>query len=204
MTKIKICGLRREIDAEYVNAVRPDFAGMILTPGFKRSIDEETARRISGLIDPKTETVGVFVNEKRDVILSCLERGIIDTVQLHGDETADYIAKIKQMTGCKVIKAVKIRSKDDIKAAAELPADFILFDNGTGTGQCFDWNILREELKGYTGPKFFIAGGINEENVKEAITFKPYAIDVSGGVETDGFKDPIKMRKLTEMVRNRR
>lgn len=197
MTKMKICGLMRVQDAQYANAVHPDFAGMILSAGFRRSVTAETAQAIRDALNPDIPAAGVFVDEKIEAITAFLQRGTIQAVQLHGHEDAQYIAALRQVTDAMILQAFRIRSAEDVQLAQHSAADMILLDSGTGTGQVFDWSLL----SGITRP-FFLAGGLHPENVAEAIrTVRPSGVDVSSGVETDGQKDPQKIRAFADAVR---
>lgn len=192
MSKIKICGLRRKEDAEYANILMPDYIGFILTPGFRRSIDRETAKALKASLKQGIIAVGVFVNDDLDKINSYVSDGIIDMVQLHGNESAEYCRKINAPTikyfRCDESTAERIREYD---------TEYFLFDSGTGTGKAFDWSKIPKTEK-----PFFLAGGISAENVKKAVNeVKPYAIDVSSSVETNGVKDFDKIKKITEMVK---
>ena len=197
MTKMKICGLMRVQDAQYANAVHPDFAGMILSAGFRRSVTAETAQAIRDALNPDIPVAGVFVDENIEAITAFLQRGTIQAVQLHGHEDAQYIAALRQVTDAMILQAFRIRSAEDVQLAQHSAADMILLDSGTGTGQVFDWSLL----SGITRP-FFLAGGLHPENVAEAIrTVRPSGVDVSSGVETDGQKDPQKIRAFADAVR---
>lgn len=203
MTKIKICGLRREEDITYVNECKPDYIGFVFADS-KRKVAKEQARELKALLSPDIQAVGVFVNEDISKVAELLREGIIDVAQLHGDETNDYILKLrKQAEGFPIIKAVRVASKDDVEKCEEIPADYLLFDSFSvkaygGTGNTFDWELV----KGVKKP-FFLAGGINYENMKEALEVSgAYAVDVSSAVETDGYKDKEKIRTLIEKMRN--
>ena len=197
MTKMKICGLMRVQDAQYANAVQPDFAGMILSAGFRRSVTAETAQAIRDALNPDIPVAGVFVDENIEAITAFLQRGTIQAVQLHGHEDAQYIAALRQVTDAMILQAFRIRSAEDVQLAQHSAADMILLDSGTGTGQVFDWSLL----SGITRP-FFLAGGLHPENVAEAIrTVRPSGVDVSSGVESDGQKDPQKIRAFADAVR---
>lgn len=192
MVKIKICGLRREQDIEYVNVLKPDYIGFVLTPGFRRSINFETARHLKTLLSGKITAVGVFVNDSTERINFFFDSGIIDIAQLHGSESAEFCSLIK----APVIKYFNCAESipDNI---GEYDADYYLFDSGTGTGREFDWNNIPK-----TGKPFFLAGGISEKNVRAAIkTARPFAVDVSSSVETNGYKDFEKMKRFMEMAR---
>ena len=197
MTKIKICGLMSAADAQSVNEVHPDYAGMILSPGFRRSVTQETAAAIRSALEPAIPAVGVFVNAEPAEIAAYLERGIIQLVQLHGNEDDAYLAALREITGAQIIKAFRIRTQADVQTAKQSAADIILLDSGTGTGKVFDWTLL----SGITRP-YLLAGGLNPENAAEAVvTLHPAGVDVSSGVETDGRKDPEKIRAFVRAVR---
>ena len=211
-TKIKICGLRRPEDIEAVNKYLPDYVGFVFYKKSKRYVTEEEAEKLCNLLSPFIEAVGVFVSEEPDVILRLMRKGIISIAQLHGDESEEYINKLREElkrpgffsdgspfhTEGKVIKAFLVRDEDDVKKAEKSSADFILLDKGMGDGETFDWKMLGELERPY-----FLAGGINPENVSEAVEkLHPYAVDVSSGVETDGFKDAKKIRAFIEKVRS--
>ena len=146
-TLVKLCGLRRAQDAEAANRARPDLAGMILSPGFRRSITPETACSIRRVLDPGIRTVGVFVDADPEEICRAVGRGCIDMIQLHGNEDGAVIRQVQVRTGLPVIKAFRIRERADLEAAAESAADWILLDSGTGTGRTFDWEMLDAYLK---------------------------------------------------------
>lgn len=187
MAKIKICGLRRVEDVEYVNQLKPDYAGFILSSGFRRSIDN--IDELLPLLDENIKSVGVFVDEGIENVLSSK----VDIVQLHGNETPDYCAKINKPT----IKMLKPDSFDKIKEY-EAYVDYFLFDSGTGTGLTFDWSTLPKTTK-----PFFLAGGLDKSNLSLAINeVNPYAVDMSSSVETDGCKDFDKIKEVIDIVRS--
>lgn len=192
MAKIKICGLRRDDDISYVNKLRPDYAGFILSNGFRRSIDMKTVTHLRNRLAAGITAVGVFVNENEEIVNACIKMGVIDMVQLHGDESAEYCKKIK----APVIKVLKPDTFDKI-SEYEPYADYFLFDSGTGTGKTFDWSAIPDTEK-----PFFLAGGLDRDNLKQAIeTVKPYAVDMSSSVETDGIKDYNKIKEIIDIVR---
>ena len=199
MALVKICGLRTEKDAAFVNEAWPDFAGFICSQGFRRSIDLRTAARLRRLISGDIVTVGVFVDDSQEKILKFLESGAIGAVQLHGSESDEYIDELKSKTEAVIVKAFVIRSADDINRAAASHADIVLLDSGKGSGREFD-----EKLIGNFPREYFLAGGMNAETVREKIKrLNPFAVDVSSGVETDGAKDRNKMIKFVQQVRER-
>lgn len=199
MTKIKLCGMRRVEDIEVVNELHPDYVGFILYfPKSKRNIEPETAALLKSKLNKDIKAVGVFVNADIEKVARLLDEGIIDVAQLHGDEDEVYIKGLKEMTGKPVFKAFKIKTIVDINSANTCLADEVLLDSGTGSGEVFDWNLLKEMKRSY-----FLAGGLNCDNIESALdTLKPYGVDVSSGIETDGYKDKEKMKKFVYAVRN--
>ncbi len=197
MTKIKFCGLTRPCDIEAANAIKPDYIGFVFAPNSKRRVGYKQAVDLKNLLSKDIKAVGVFLNEDISQVISLLNLGIIDAAQLHGDESRDYIARIQQETGKPVIKAFQIHSEQDVAAAEETIADFIILDAGAGEGKTFDWSLIERFKKPY-----FLAGGLSADNVSEAIRrLHPYALDVSTGIETDGVKDTNKMAAFAQAVR---
>lgn len=197
MTKIKICGLRREQDIRYANELMPDYIGFVFLKGKMRYVTFEEAAHLRSLLDPAIPAVGVFVNEPVENVIRLLQSGTIQIAQLHGQEDEAYAEELRRASDHCIIRAFAVRSSEDIHRAFAFPADYPLLDNGKGTGETFDWSLFQEQEK-----PFFLAGGLSPENVKEAIEcFHPYAVDVSSGVETDGFKDYEKMKAFMDAVR---
>lgn len=195
--KVKICGLYRNEDIEYINTYHPDYCGFIINfPKSHRNITIDRLKQLSPMVDPSIKRVGVFVNEDVDVVISLLKENWIDMAQLHGQEDDAYIQTIKREVNKPVLKFFKIQTKDDIQKAISSRADYILLDNGTGTGQAFDWRMLENIPRDY-----FLAGGINLQNVKQAMQYHPYALDISSGVETDKKKDANKIKEIIERIR---
>ncbi len=187
----------REEDIQYANIAAPDYIGFILNyPKSHRNIPLDTAKRLKSMLSDKIKAVGVFVDAPLEYVLEALRLGIIDMVQLHGNEDEEYIRTLKKAAGgVEVIKAVKVTSAEDIRGTC---ADFLLLDNGKGTGQRFDHTLIdRDRL---TKP-FFLAGGITPENINEAAALSPYAVDMSGGIETNGVKDKEKMLAAVNKIR---
>lgn len=199
MTRIKICGLKRDEDIAFANELLPDFIGFVFAAKSKRYVSPETAKRLKSQLDPRIRAVGVFVNETKENILTLCRDGVIDCVQLHGNESEDLIRELQSETDCPVIKAFRVETKEDIENAEKSSADWILLDHGSGgTGEAFDWS-----LAGALNRPFFLAGGLAPENVGAAIdACRPYAVDVSSGVETGGIKDYNKMKQLVAAVRS--
>ncbi len=190
--KIKLCGMFREEDIEYANEASPDYIGFIVMfEKSHRNIDIETAEKLKSRLSSKIKSVAVSVNADIYKFAEFARRGIADILQCHGNEDAEYIARLKELTGVPIIKAVKVTSTDDIKRADDMGADFLLLDSGTGSGKAFDHSLIDpEKIK----TPFFLAGGLTPENLTElAEKFKPYAVDLSSGIETDRVKDRAKM-----------
>ena len=208
--KVKICGLRREEDICCVNAYLPDYIGFVFYPESKRYVTGEQAQKLKEKLDPRIRAVGVFVNADPDEVIALLQKNIIDIAQLHGQESEEQLRKIREQTGKPVIRAVKVTEETNLQEAYQTDADYILLDNGMGSGKLFPWDVIlkqlaQEELQEKICRKpFFLAGGISPENMERAAeAFRPYALDLSSSVETDGWKDPEKIRKLMETIRKR-
>ena len=204
MVKVKICGIKNLQDVQAVNKYKPDFAGFVFYPLSKRYVSLIVARRLKAALNRHIKTVGVFVNAPVEEIAAAAEMGIIDLVQLHGDEGNAYIAELKKICKLPIIKAVRVQDENDIKRADYYNCDYLLFDTYSqsaygGTGRQFNTQLL----KGVKIHKpYFIAGGLNAENVRQAIKgLKPFAADVSGGVETDGGKDAAKIKAFIKQVK---
>lgn len=196
MTKIKFCGLKRIEDIKYANDLKPDFIGFVFAPKSKRCVDADTARELKNLLDTEIKAVGVFVDEDINVVTKLLKDGIIDIAQLHGSEDEEYIKSLRAICDKPIIKAFTIVSKDDIKKANESTADYILLDSGKGSGETFDWDLIKEVNRPY-----FLAGGLTLDNVENAVkTLHPFVVDVSSGIETDGFKDFDKMCRFAQLT----
>ena len=198
MTRVKMCGLRSEADVSSVLELRPDYAGFILSGGFRRSISRETFAELSAmLVGSGIKRVGVFVNEPLDSLVGFLD--YIDVIQLHGSEYEDYIRSLRELTDKPIIKAFTVKSEADIEAARASSADYVLLDSGTGTGSTFDHSLIADIDR-----PFFLAGGLTAENVGEAIRrYEPFAVDASSSLETDGIKDKTKMAAFAEAARRK-
>lgn len=196
-TQIKMCGLRRPEDIRAVNGLKPEYIGFVFFPGSRRYITPETANALKEMLDPGIEAVGVFVDENPETVAELLADRTIDMAQLHGHEDEQYLARLRKLTDRPLIRAFRIRSAEDAMRAQDSSADRILLDAGAGDGKTFDWSWLRTVKRPY-----FLAGGLNPENAARAVLeLKPYAVDVSSGIETDGFKDIQKMRAFMQAVR---
>ena len=197
MTKIKFCGLKRIEDIDIVNKVKPEYVGFVFYKKSSRYVDNRKVRKLKAHLAPDIKAVGVFVDEPVEYVIAYLNSGVIDIAQLHGHEDEDYITKVKNETGCEVIKAVKVRDKKSVEDAFLTKADYVLLDSGTGTGKTFDWKLIKD-----IGRIYFLAGGLTPENVETAIRhYQPYAVDTSSGVETEKKKDPKKIREFIRKAR---
>ncbi len=197
MTQIKMCGLRRPEDIEAVNELKPEYIGFVFFPGSKRYVTPETAKALRAGLEPGIKAVGVFVDEDPETVARLLEEGVIDIAQLHGHEDETYLTELRKKTDKPLIRAFRIRNAEDAQRAQASTAEQILLDAGAGDGKTFDWSWLKEMTRPY-----FLAGGLNPENAGEAVReLKPYAVDVSSGIETEGYKDINKMRAFARAVR---
>ena len=197
-TKIKICGLKCPEDIAYVNEAKPDYCGFIIEfPKSSRNVTGDQVRILIAELDKNIIPVGVFVNAAPERVEELLLDGTIRIAQLHGQEDDDYIRRIQKNTGSQVIKAFSVKAAQDIELALKSPADYILLDQGGGgTGQTFDWSLIPEIKR-----PFFLAGGLGADNLEQAVdTIRPYAVDLSSSVETDGVKDRSKNLEAVSLV----
>lgn len=204
MTKIKICGLSRIEDIQYCNELKPDYIGFILNfPKSKRNISFDKAKELKSNLDDNIKAVGVFVNDDISTIADFCNNNIIDIVQLHGNEDANYILKLKSIIDKPITKAIRVKSAEEISIADTLPCDYLLLDTYIsnmvgGSGKTFDWSIIPKISK-----PFFLAGGLNSENISNAIDVcNPYAVDVSSSVEDGDYKSYDKIKEFISIVKN--
>lgn len=200
MTKIKLCGMMRPQDIEVTNLVKPEYAGFIFWDKSFRNLSFSEAKALKLKLNPEIKAVGVFVDAEIETIKELVDSKIIDVVQLHGNEDETYLNKLKSLipSDIEIIKAFKVTNKEEVERACSFAADYILFDPGKGSGNTFNWELIKDVTRPY-----FLAGGLNVENVKEAIErLHPYAVDVSSGIETDKKKDEEKMRQFASIVRS--
>ena len=193
MTKVKICGLSTKEAVKTAVSAGADYIGFVFAPS-KRQVSVEQATELAKFIPSHIQKVGVFVSPSRAELLEAVDKVGLDFVQVHGK----VVDKLFENLPCGSIQAVQV---DEGGHVPNSQADYLLFDAPVaGSGQTFDWGQLdTTEL----AQPFFIAGGLNEDNVEEAIQhFTPYAVDVSSGVETDGQKDHEKIRRFIERVKN--
>ena len=185
--KIKFCGIRRLEDVAYCNDLQPDYLGMILSEGFRRTVPIETAAKLAAERRGRTALVGVFVDETPEHIAQVLKRVPLDVIQLHGSETAEIVSGVRWRTGLPIWKAVRVQSPEEIAAAQQLGADRL---------------ILEGHVPGQAGQSFLLAGGLTPENVAEAVSLvQPDGVDFSSGIETDGVKDYEKMKQIVTIIR---
>lgn len=197
--KIKICGLTRLEDIEVANALLPDYIGFVFWERSKRNVTKEQAKELKSRLDSRIKAVGVFVDAEIDFIADLVSCGIIDVAQLHGSEDEDYILQLRErLGGAEIIKAFNINKIESFDEVEKSSADHIMIDSGKGSGIAFDWSKLERLERPY-----FLAGGLSTENISEVLaSIKPFAVDVSSGVETDGLKDASKMKRFVESVRS--
>lgn len=196
--KWKICGLSRPCDITYVNESQPDFAGFVVNyPKSRRSVTPQQLARLRENLDSRVLPVGVFVNEAPELVAQLLNENIISLAQLHGNEDETYLKKLRALTNGRLIQAFTIRSEADAERAMQSTADYILLDNGKGTGERFDWRLIREISR-----PWILAGGLTPENMLQAAKeLHPWALDLSSGVETDGYKDREKILAAAAAIR---
>ena len=207
--KVKMCGISKVETIPAIVDAKPDYMGLVFAPS-KRQVTVEQAKTLVEELHKQyavrynsetIKTVGVFVNETVENLLKIAEEVKLDVIQLHGDEDEAFIQSLKERTNVEVWKAVQVRSAADAEKWIDSGADMLLFDayhkdERGGTGEVFDWSSLDE----FERP-FMLAGGIDSTNVARAIrTVRPYGIDISSGIETNGVKDDEKMKAFTNIV----
>ena len=198
MTKIKCCGLMRNADIDMANRLHPDYIGFVFAKKSRRYIEMDTSKALKSRLDQDIRAVGVFVDAEIDEITAQVNAGIIEMIQLHGSEDVNYLKRLQEHVDVPIIKAVQIRTKEDTKGLESIPADLLLLDAGAGDGKVFDWDLLEDIRQPY-----FLAGGLNPENVGDAVALlHPYGVDISTGIETDGYKDEAKMRAFINAARS--
>ena len=201
--RIKMCGLFRREDILAANRMLPDYVGFVFAPKSRRYVEPRQAARLRELLNPAIKTVGVFVRAEEKEAARLTKEGVIDLIQLHGNETEDYIRRLRMMTDRPLIKAFSMDCPGGLEEMKACTADFLLLDSGPGgTGRRLDWEQMAEEGYGSLKKPWFLAGGLTPENVEEAIELlRPWGVDVSSGIETEGKKDENKMAVFTVAVR---
>lgn len=196
--KIKICGLSRPQDIEYVNEVLPDYIGFIFWTKSRRYVTLDKAMELKSKLDKRIKAVGVFLDEDNEAIERIAGSGAVDIIQLHGSESEADILWLQEHTHLPVWKAVVIKDPNDVVRWRNSCADMLLFDGGTGEGHAFDWSWLEAVSR-----PFMLAGGITADNVNEAAKLSYIqGVDASSSVEIDGVKDFDKIKELVYKVRN--
>lgn len=200
MAKVKICGLWRPEDILAVNEAKPDYIGFVFAKS-RRQVTPEQARQLKHLLSPEIQAAGVFVNAPVTEIAALVLEGSIDLVQLHGDEDAACIKALKQLICAPVIKAIRVQTTEDILSADLLPCDFLLLDTYIpnsygGSGSQFDWSLIPPLRH-----PFFLAGGLTQRDLRNAVLTGACCLDLSSAAETGGVKDPKKIKKIVNMIR---
>ncbi|SHJ54656.1 phosphoribosylanthranilate isomerase [Hathewaya proteolytica DSM 3090] len=198
MTKIKICGLKTMRDIDYINELMPDYVGLVFADSKRKvSLEQAITMRIS--IKNNIKVVGVFLDEDREKVLDTAKKLRLDVIQLHGEEDLEYMEYLKMKSEAEIWKAVCIKCQKDLEKIREYEGYKLLLDGASaGQGKCFDWSLVENKVCG----NIILAGGINCNNVQHGIyMFKPFAVDVSSAVETEGIKDYIKMKEFIGKVR---
>lgn len=198
--RIKLCGMFRDADIDAVNDSRPDLCGFVVSfPRSHRNVSPERLGRLVGALDEAIGAVGVFVDQPEGFVAQVANE-VVDVVQLHGSEDNAYIGRLRALTDAPIVQAVRMRSARDACRAARSAADLVLLDSGWGTGRRFDWALVA----GVARP-FMLAGGLCADNVAEAVrACAPWGVDMSSGLETDGLKDPARIRAAVRAARGAR
>ena len=198
MTKIKLCGLTRPEDIAAANALKPEYIGFVFAPRSRRAVSREKAAELRAQLSPEIQTVGVFVNEAPETVARLLNEDLLDIAQLHGQEDAAYIARLRSLTPKPLWQAFRVEDAASLATAARSTADMVLLDSGAGgTGTVFNWKLLQ----GFPRP-YILAGGLDADNAADAVSrLHPDVVDVSSGIETAGRKDTAKMAAFVAAVR---
>ncbi|MGC5324572.1 phosphoribosylanthranilate isomerase [Brevibacillus sp. SYSU BS000544] len=209
MTVIKICGIKDAKTLELLSDLQVDYAGFVFAPS-KRQVTGEHARQLVEQASRYPRLAGVFVNPALQEVSDVLEAVSLDVVQLHGDESTEFIEALKNKTNCQIWKAIRVQNCQQVLEAIgryALLVDAFLLDayhptQAGGTGERFSWEQISEVSESFGDKPFFVAGGISLENVDELLTrYAVSCVDISSGVETDQVKDPVKIRSFVERVR---
>lgn len=208
LCKIKFCGIRRLEDVTYMNEFMPNYVGFVFAKS-KRQVSPITAMALGQELHPKIKRVGVFVNEPIETLLQTAKTAQLNVLQLHGDEDTNYITALKQalkdfQIEYEIWKAIRVKDETTISAANELDVDKLLLDSFTpsaygGSGKVANWKIIQQtKIK----KPFFLAGGLNAQNIIDGIqTVHPYGVDLSGGIEVDGYKNREKIAEIMQQLR---
>ncbi|MFJ8516292.1 phosphoribosylanthranilate isomerase [Lysinibacillus xylanilyticus] len=203
MTKVKICGLKEQQHVQAAVEAGADAIGFVFAPS-KRRVTVEQAKQLAKHVPDGVLKIGVFVNPSAEELRTAVEEVPLDYVQYHGEESPEFI----RQQGYPAIKALSVRSAEDVQMAANYDVDYYLFDApGTnfkgGSGHTFDWTLL--EMVGIPREKLILAGGLQAENIEDAVSLvSPFMVDVSSGVETDGVKDIVKINAFIQALKKGR
>ena len=200
MTKVKICGICHDAEIGIMNELMPDYVGFVFISKSRHFIAPEHAGLLHSKLRRNIKAVGVFSNSSLKSVAMSVEVAGLDMVQLHGDETGEYIAALREYIRCPIMKVYKVAKPIDAEKAMYSTADYVMLDGGSaGDGKTFDWSLL-----GTVRRKFFLSGGLTPENLETAMNLspQPYALNVSSGVEANRMKDYRKVMKFILGVRN--
>lgn len=198
--KIKLCGLKRPEEIEAVNEAEPEYIGFIFVEKSRRYVSPENAAILKEKLNPTIQAVGVFVDAEIGFIVELVKKQVIDVIQLHGSEDISYMKRLKEAVKIPIIKAISMTKadvKEQIRKWEISDVDYLLLDSGNGgTGEQFDYSLLKK--LGKINKPYFLAGGLNPSNLevvaKNLKEVPPHAFDLSSGIETNGFKDPDKIK----------
>ncbi|MBR2207981.1 MAG: phosphoribosylanthranilate isomerase [Synergistaceae bacterium] len=200
MIKVKICGICHESEIGIMNELAPEYVGFVFIPKSRHFIAPEYASMLRSKLRKGIQSVGVFANESLKTVAMCVETAGLNMVQLHGNETGEYVAALREYIRCPIMKVYKVSKPIDAERAMYSTADYAMLDGGNaGDGKTFDWSLI-----GKVHRKFFLSGGLTPENVINAlaISSQPYAVNVSSGVEANRIKDYKKVMQFIAAVRN--
>lgn len=201
--KIKLCGIRREQDVMMLNQAMPDYAGFVFAKSARQVTAQQAAMLSTGL-SAEIQRVGVFVNAPVKALLDTAQLADLQVLQLHGEENAQYIAQVREHWRGEIWKAIRVRQASDIIQAVDFQADKLLLDafvpdSYGGTGQTAPFTLIAQNRPPVP---FFLAGGLNAANIMQAMTqVKPYGVDISSGIETNGVKDADKIHTICKCIR---
>lgn len=200
MVKVKICGICHEVEIGIMNELVPDFVGFVFVKKSRHFISPEHAGYLRSKLRPGIKSVGVFSNEALQNVALTVEAAGLNMVQLHGDETGEYVAALREYIRCPIMKVYKVVKPIDAEKASYSTADYVMLDGGNaGDGKTFDWSLI-----GKIRRKFFLSGGLTPDNMTQALQLdpRPYAINASSGVEAHRTKDYRKVMKFIQGVRS--
>ncbi|MCX8130169.1 MAG: phosphoribosylanthranilate isomerase [Clostridia bacterium] len=213
MVRVKICGLKRQEDILYVNKYKPDYVGFVFAES-KRRLGIEAVKNLAGLLDGGIKKAGIFVDESMENVVHTVAECSLDIVQIHGNEPPEYIYGLKEkLKNCRLIsrpediqvwKAIRVKDLESVGQMKYYDADAFVLDAFAekaygGIGKTFDWKLA---IKAKSYGRIILAGGLNPGNIKEAMNMvEPFGVDVSSGVETEGYKDEEKIRDFIDVVK---